>query len=65
MGAWAICDAMATAHGRSFGDEAARSALGLIIRHAHDEAARDLKLTRKPLFGEISNGKKEALAPRS
>jgi hypothetical protein len=60
----AICEAMATAHARSRIDDAARDALGLIIRHAHDEAARDLKLTRKPLFGEISGGKNEAGAPR-
>jgi hypothetical protein len=52
----AICEAMATAHARSASDEAARRALGLIIQHAHDEAARDLKLTRKPLFAEIASG---------
>jgi hypothetical protein len=61
----AICEAMATAHARSQVDEAARRALGLIIRHAHDEAARDLKLTRKPLFAEISSGKNEVGVPRS
>jgi hypothetical protein len=61
----AICEAMATAHARSAVDEAARRALGHIIRHAHDEAARDLKLTRKPLFAEISSGKNEAGAPRT
>jgi hypothetical protein len=60
-----ICEAMATAHARSATDEAAYRALGLIIRHAHEEAARDLKLTRKPSFAEISSGKNEAAAPKS
>jgi hypothetical protein len=59
----AICEAMATAHARCMTDEAARHALGLIVRHAHDEAARDLKMSRKPLFAEIASGKKEAAAP--
>ena len=61
----AICEAMATAHARSAVDEAAHRALDLIIRHAHDEAARDLKLTRKPLFAEIASGKNDAALPRS
>jgi hypothetical protein len=60
-----ICVAMATAHGRGGADQAGQKALGLIIRHAHDEAARDLKTTRKPLFAEIAGGKNEAEAPRS
>lgn len=59
----AICEAMAVAHTRSRTDEAAHRALGLIIRHAHDEAARDLKMSRKPLFAEIASGKNEIAAP--
>ena len=50
----AICDAMRAAHARSAGDAAAYEALGLIIRHAHDEAAQQMKQTRKPPFAEIS-----------
>jgi hypothetical protein len=52
----AICDAMRVAHARSAADAAAHEALGLIIRHAHDEASREMKLTRKPLFAEIASG---------
>jgi hypothetical protein len=54
----AICAAMKRAHAR--GDEPAREALGLLIRHAHDEAAAEMKLTRKPLFGEIASGRSQA-----
>jgi hypothetical protein len=31
-------------------------ALALIKAHMHDEAAREMKLTRKPLFAEIASG---------
>ncbi len=35
---------------------AGEAALTLIRQHLHDEAARDMKLTRKPLFAEIASG---------
>lgn len=35
---------------------AREEALGLIKEHMHDEAAREMKLTRKPLFAEIASG---------
>jgi hypothetical protein len=57
-----ICEAMKRAHGRS-GESAAREALSLMIRHAHDEAAAEMKLTRKPLFGEIASGKDRKPVP--
>ena len=53
-----ICEAMRRAHARS-AELAAREALGLLIRHFHDEAAAEMKLTKKPLFGEISSGRNE------
>jgi hypothetical protein len=56
-----ICEAIWRAHSRS-AEPAAREALGLLIRHAHDEAAAEMKLTRKPLFGEIASGKNENAA---
>jgi hypothetical protein len=56
-----ICEAMRRAHARR-AEPAAREALGLLIRHAHDEAAAEMKLTRKPLFGEIVSGKNEKSA---
>lgn len=34
----------------------AAEALSLLRIHMHDELTRDMKLTRKPLFGEISSG---------
>lgn len=37
--------------------EAARDALKLIATHLHDEQARELKMTRKPLFAEIASGR--------
>jgi hypothetical protein len=57
-----ICEAMKRAHARS-GEPAAREALRLMIRHAHDEAAAEMKLTRKPLFGEIASGKDRKPVP--
>ncbi len=57
----AICAAMQAAHARA--DEAGRDALGLLIRHAHDEASLEMKLTRKPLFAEIASGKNEQRPP--
>ena len=53
-----ICEAMRRAHERG-ADPVAREALALLIGHAHDEAASEMKLTRKPLFGEIASGKNE------
>ncbi len=53
----ALSAAMQSAHARD--DEVGRHALGLMIRHAHDEASREMKLTRKPLFAEIASGKYE------
>lgn len=55
-----IGEAMKRAHAR--GDAAARQALGLLIRHAHDEATAAMKWTRKPLFAEIASGKNERAA---
>jgi hypothetical protein len=34
-------------------------ALALIRRHLHDSLTREMKLTRKPLFAEISSGKEK------
>jgi hypothetical protein len=51
-----LCEAMKRAYARS-GEPTAREALNLMIRHAHDEAGAEMKLTRKPLFGEIASGK--------
>lgn len=57
-----ICETMKRAHGRG-ADAAAREALGLLIRHAHDEAAAAMKWTRKPQFAEIAGGKDHASRP--
>lgn len=35
-------------------------ALALIRRHLHDSLTREMKLTRKPLFAEISSGKEKS-----
>jgi hypothetical protein len=56
-----ICDAMQAAHKRS--DEAGKQALGLLIRHARDEATERMKITRKPLFAEIAGGAKDNQVP--
>jgi uncharacterized protein YcaQ len=56
-----ICEAMRRSHERGK-EPAARDALELLIRHAHDEAAAEMKLTRKPLFGEIARGRNEKAA---
>lgn len=58
-----ICDAMRAAHARPAEDAAAKQALGLLIGHARDEAAERMKITRKPLFAEISGGGEDLLAP--
>lgn len=50
----AIGDALALAHGAG---EEGKSALTLIVRHLHDEQARAMKTTRKPLFAEIASGR--------
>jgi hypothetical protein len=47
-----ICEAMRRAHARG-----ADEALGLLIRHAHDEAAAAMKWTRAPRFAEMASGK--------
>jgi hypothetical protein len=51
-----ICDALTRIH--EIGDEAdaRHQALGLVRQHIHDELARQMKLTRKPLFAEIASG---------
>lgn len=50
----AIGDALALAHGAG---EEGKSVLTLIVRHLHDEQARAMKTTRKPLFAEIASGR--------
>ncbi|WP_274631177.1 hypothetical protein [Arvimicrobium flavum] len=52
----AICDAAAHLWQRR-GEPAAAEALAMIRAHLHDEAAREMKTTRKPLFAEIASGK--------
>lgn len=52
----AIGDALAIAHAAG---EAGREALTAIVRHLHDEQARAMKTTRKPLFAEIASGRDE------
>jgi hypothetical protein len=48
-----IADLIAWTHGdEARGDVAA--AIALLRRHVHDELKRDMKLTKKPLFAEIS-----------
>jgi hypothetical protein len=41
-------------------ESACRKAIDLIQAHLHDEAANDMKLTRKPLFAEIASGVDQA-----
>jgi hypothetical protein len=55
----AIGDALAWAHRLSSesDDASAREALGLLVKHAHDELTREMKITRKPLFAEIASGR--------
>lgn len=50
----AIGDALALAHGAG---EQGKPALTMIVRHLHDEQARAMKTTRKPLFAEIASGR--------
>lgn len=50
----AIGDALALAHGAG---EKGKPALTNIVRHLHDEQARAMKSTRKPLFAEIASGR--------
>jgi hypothetical protein len=52
-----VCEAIEVAHARPPDDLAAKQALGLLIRHAHDEAAAQMKRSRKPLFAEIASGR--------
>lgn len=59
-----ICDAMQAAHTRPQDDAAAKQALGLLIRHAREEATERMKITRKPLFAEIAGGGNDKAAPR-
>jgi hypothetical protein len=51
----AIGDALMAAHARA--DEAARTAMNLLVEHMHGELTQDMKLTRKPLFAEIASGR--------
>ena len=57
-----ICEAMKRAHARG-GDAGAREALGMLIRHAHDEAAAAMKWTKTPRFAEMASGKTQAERP--
>jgi hypothetical protein len=50
----AIGDAIALA--AKLKTEPAEQALALMTKHLHDEQAREMKLTRKPLFAEMSRG---------
>ena len=50
---------MQAAHARPASDAAAKQALTLLIRHAHEEAAERMKMTRKPLFAEIAGGARD------
>lgn len=52
-----IGDAVAAASAAT-GDRA-EQALKLLVAHMHEEAARALKMTRKPLFAEIASGRDE------
>ncbi len=53
-----IGDALAAAYRRSAEhDKDGHQALRLLIKHAHDESTREMKLTRKPLFAEIASGR--------
>ena len=48
-----IADLIAWTHGQSArGDVAA--AIALLRRHVHEDLKREMKLTKKPLFAEIS-----------
>ena len=52
-----IGDVLALIHARKpAGEPQAQQALGLLKQHMHDELAREMKLTRKPLFAEIAGG---------
>lgn len=57
-----IGDVLAAIHDRSE-DEAGQQALALLKQHIHDDVAREMKLTRKPLFAEIASGT-DAKTPR-
>ena len=48
-----ISDLIAWTQGESAGGDIA-AATALLRQHVHEELARDMKLTRKPLFAEIS-----------
>lgn len=51
-----IGDVLAAIHDGVGEREAGRRALGLLKQHIHDDVAREMKLTRKPLFAEIASG---------
>ena len=51
-----IGDVLAAIHDRAGQGEAGAQALGLLKQHIHDDVAREMKLTRKPLFAEIASG---------
>ncbi|BCH25324.1 hypothetical protein MesoLjLc_52630 [Mesorhizobium sp. L-8-10] len=52
----AIGDVLCAIHDGCGEGEARRQALGLLKQHIHDDVAREMKLTRKPLFAEIASG---------
>ncbi len=58
-----IGDVLAAIHDGVGEREAGRQALGLLKQHIHDDVAREMKLTRKPLFAEIASGT-DAKTPR-
>lgn len=51
-----IGDVLAAIHDDGGEREAGRQALGLLKQHIHDDVAREMKLTRRPLFAEIASG---------
>lgn len=51
-----IGDVLARIHETAGEADGRQQALGLLRQHIHDELAREMKLTRKPLFAEIASG---------
>ena len=49
-----IADLIAWTHSSDARGDVA-TAIALLRQHVHDELKRDMKLTKKPLFAEISN----------
>ena len=53
-----IADLIAWTHSSDARGDVA-TAIALLRQHVHDELRRDMKLTKKPLFAEISNATAE------